>query len=89
MTVNLSVLALLVVLGLGYGGEVVNPGPEPNVALTTGLMGGKQGGKRTLVVLGDEWVKYSHSRFFKSLKKRKHELSFFVCTEGHNLELFK
>ncbi len=67
----------------------MNYGPEPNVALTTGLMGGKQGGKRTLVVLDDDWTKYSHSRFFKSLKERNHELSFVVGSDEHNLELFE
>ncbi len=81
-SVTLSVLVLVMVLVLGYGREIVNPGPEPNVDLTTGLMGGKQGGKRTLVALDDEWTKYSHSRFFKSLKKRNHDLSFVVVGGG-------
>ncbi len=68
----------------------MNPGPEPNVDLTTGLLGGKQGGKRTLVVLDDEWTKYSHSRFFKSLKERNHELNFVVgADEQQGLALFE
>ncbi len=67
----------------------MNYGPDPNVALTTGLMGGKQGGKRTLVVLDDDWTKYSHSCFFKSLKERNHELSFVVGADEQNLNLFE